>query len=59
MKTAIQDLVPGHEIQIGYNKTATVKSVSEGFYLNSKIVTYHDGLWSCYFDTDKVTVLNQ
>lgn len=58
MKKAIRDLLPGHEIKVGHNKTAVVKNIREGFFLNSKIVTYMDGLQACYFDTDPVTVVN-
>jgi hypothetical protein len=58
MKKAIRDLEPGNEIKVGHNKTAVVKSVSDGYFLNSKIVVYADGLRACYFDSDPVTVVN-
>jgi len=53
----IHELQRGDKLQLEDGSKVTVQSVEKGFYTNSKLITYTNGLWSCYCNKDKVQLL--
>lgn len=53
--TEVEKLTTDHKLEladgIGWQK---IKSIGNGFFHNSKLITFVNGAWSCLLNNDKV-----
>jgi len=52
----IKDLEKGDKVHNSDDELKTVREVSKGLYLSSKIVTFTDGTWACELNETTVEV---
>lgn len=50
----VKDLTTDHKLQLEDGSWQRIRSVENGFYFGSTLITYANGLWSCLLNNDKV-----
>lgn len=54
----VEKLTTSHSLQLEDGSLHKIKSIVNGFYPRSKLITYVNGQWSCLLNTDKVNAFN-
>lgn len=52
-----KELTTDHRLQLEDGSWQKIKSVGNGFYHGSKLITFANGMWSCLLNNDKVIAL--
>lgn len=55
---SVNNLTTNHKVQLENGEWVKIRSIKNGIYFNSKLITYANGLWSCLLNTDKVEAIN-
>ena len=57
IQVKVSELTTNHQLQLEDGSWQNILSINRGFYFNSKLITYVNGLWSCLLNSDKVEAI--
>jgi len=59
MKIKIIDLQIGDRVELETGEKVSVRSIGRGWFTStSKLITWSNGKWSCFLNSDLITVLS-
>lgn len=56
-RISVKDLTTNHKVQTITGEYVRIVSITNGLYINSKLINYDNGSWSCLPNTDKLKAI--